>query len=83
MSDDQDGCEWVNVFFWYRPTQVVGPEAVKQLCVCARTRVHSTNILQTYPAINNNSLSHGLFFRTTSVSWCQKNKNILNLISKK
>jgi len=32
MSDDQDGCEWVNVFFWYRPPRVV--PAVKRLCVC-------------------------------------------------
>ena len=23
MSDDQDGCEWMNVFFWYRPTRVI------------------------------------------------------------
>jgi len=23
MSDDQDGCEWMNVFFWCHPSRVV------------------------------------------------------------
>jgi len=35
MSDDQDGCEWVNVFF---PVPAYpgspGQKVVKQLCVC-------------------------------------------------
>jgi len=35
MSDDQDGCEWVYVFLWYRPTRgSPGQRAVKRLCVC-------------------------------------------------
>ena len=31
MSDDQDGCEWVNVS---SGTGLPGQKAVKQLCVC-------------------------------------------------
>jgi len=38
IFDDHDGCEWVNVFFfWYRLTRVVPDKiqrAVKRLCVC-------------------------------------------------
>ena len=34
MSDDQDGCEWVNVFFWYRPTRVVTDKRPLNGCVC-------------------------------------------------
>jgi len=31
--DDQDGCEWVN-FFWYRPTRVVPDQRLLNGCVC-------------------------------------------------
>jgi len=35
MSDDQDGCEWVNeCFFWYRPTRVVPDQRPLNGCVC-------------------------------------------------
>ena len=36
MSDDQDGCEWVNVFLLV-PAYPGSPgqKAVKRLCVCA------------------------------------------------
>ena len=34
MSDDQDGCEWVNVFFWYQPTWVVPDKRPLNGCVC-------------------------------------------------
>ena len=34
MSDDQDGCEWVNVFLVPAYPGSPGPTAVKRLCVC-------------------------------------------------
>ena len=35
MYDDQVGCEWVNVFFWYRPTRVaLDKRLLITLCVC-------------------------------------------------
>jgi len=34
MSDDQDGCEWVSVLFWYRPTRVVPDQGPLNGCVC-------------------------------------------------
>jgi len=40
MVDDRKGCEWVNVFFWYRLTHVVPDKGslngclVVLLCVC-------------------------------------------------
>ena len=37
MSDDQDGCERVSFFFWYRPTRVVPDERTLNGCVCVRT----------------------------------------------
>ena len=33
MSDDQDGCEWVSV--WYRPTRVVPDQGPLNSCVYA------------------------------------------------
>ena len=39
MSDDQDGCEWVNVFFRYRPTRVVLDKRLLNSCVCVLFRV--------------------------------------------
>ena len=39
MSNDQDGCEWVNVFFWYRPTRVVPDKRPLNGCVCVRACV--------------------------------------------
>jgi len=33
MSDEQDGCEWVNVF-WYQPTQIVPDKGPLNGCVC-------------------------------------------------
>ena len=35
MSDDQDGCEWVTCFFWYRPTWVVPDQWPLNDYVCA------------------------------------------------
>jgi len=37
MSDDQDGCEWVNVSSGTGLTGSPGQKAVKQLCVCVCT----------------------------------------------
>jgi len=34
MSDDQDGCEWVNVFLVLTHPGTPRQRAVKQLCVC-------------------------------------------------
>ena len=34
MSDDQDGCEWVNVSSGTGPPGSPGSKAVKRLCVC-------------------------------------------------
>jgi len=33
MFDDHDNCEWVNVFFWYRPTWVVPNKGPLKGCV--------------------------------------------------
>jgi len=34
MSDDQDGCELSERFFWYRPTWVVPDQRPLNGCVC-------------------------------------------------
>ena len=37
MSDDQDGCEWVNVS---SGTSLPGQKAIKRLCVCVCVSIH-------------------------------------------
>jgi len=38
MSDDQDGCELSERFFWYRPTRVVPDQRPLNGCVCVCVR---------------------------------------------
>ena len=47
MSDDQDGCEWVNVFFWYRPTRVVPDQRpLNGRCCCCKRLLYSGGVDQ-------------------------------------
>jgi len=50
MSDDQDGCEWVNVFFWYRLTRVVPDKRPLNGCVCGLTYLlHKSKMGRKFP----------------------------------
>jgi len=49
MSDDQDGCELVCIF-WYRPTRVVPDQRPLNVCVCDNRdiKIISTRCIVSY-----------------------------------
>jgi len=46
MSDDQDGCEWVNVSSGTGLPGSPGQKAVKRLCVCVLSQDYLTLIIK-------------------------------------
>jgi len=56
MSDDQDGCEWVNVSSGTGLPGSPGQKAVKRLCVCVEFQTKLISLL------GYNSLYWGIVF---------------------
>jgi len=57
MSDDQDGCEWVNVSSGTGLTGSPGQKAVKQLCVCVCVHRGKFEVVQAHSVHHNVALS--------------------------
>jgi len=74
MSDDQDGCEWVNV-----SSGSPGQKAVKWLCVCMCAYLGVVYQVSKYSHIHTRTHPfNGPFSRTTQVSRYQKGKTNLD-----
>ena len=94
MSDDQDGCELVCIF-WYRPTRVVPDQRPLNVCVCDNRDIKIISTRCIVPYITRHLVNlvfsvlsfsdllllqpfNGLFSRTTWVSRYQKGKTNLD-----
>jgi len=80
MSDDQDGCKWVNVSFGTGPPVVVSDKGPLNGCVCV-LRMSICQFSHAFLMVTRKRLHYtfnGPFFRDYQVSRYQKGKTNLD-----